>query len=354
MENKEHDILWLESGIFYKGIEKYIQPADVILDIDCGIRPQQFIVPKLLICVEPYDEYAEILRQNFKGTNTVIIRLDAMQALSSLPDNSIETIFLMDVIEHMVKEVGQEVIKECERVANKQIIIFTPLGYMPQEIHAENLDAWNLHGGTWQEHKSGWYPENFPLWKIIACKHLHTHDSTGKELDTPYGGFYAIKFLPKSADLFNDIYAQELLTGNVDYIEALKKSFPNFVVQTVNDQIAKSSLKCALRTCQRTTQLFIDLGAHKTSEEILKLANDEKVELFMTEAREFLAGIRKCAAEFGDINEKEAELVNCKIKINDLKNKITDLEMEIQDLRIQISKNVWLRIYSKLTTIFKK
>lgn len=352
MPSNKQDILWLENDIFYDEVRKYIQSADVVLDVGCGIRPQQYIVPKLLICIEPYHEYAEILKQNFDGTNTVIIQLDAKQALSSFPDKSTDTIFLIDVIEHMTKEVGHEVIKECERVARGQVVIFTPLGYMPQEIHAENLDAWNLHGGSWQEHKSGWYPEDFPFWKIIACKHLHKQTAIGERLDTPYGGFFAIKSLPKSANHFNDVYAQEILESNTNYIKILEETFPNFIEQVVKNQIAQSSIKCAINHCQRITQLLMGQGTSNSLEEIFKTASSEKNETYINQAREFIIRINKFAAEFKDINVRGAEPAND--KINELQTEIVGLHAEIIRLNDLISKNIWSRIYAKFKRILKR
>ena len=48
---------------------------------------------------------------------------DAKTALVAFPDRSIDTIFLLDTIEHMPKKIGKEVLIECERVARKQILI---------------------------------------------------------------------------------------------------------------------------------------------------------------------------------------------------------------------------------------
>ncbi|MGL4226509.1 MAG: hypothetical protein ACRCRR_02675, partial [Rickettsia sp.] len=91
---------WYSADIFHTKIEEFISSVSSIMDIGCGIRPQQYIVPDLLICVEPYQEYAEILKKNLSGTNSIIIPLDAKATLSIFPDKSIDSIFLIDVIEH--------------------------------------------------------------------------------------------------------------------------------------------------------------------------------------------------------------------------------------------------------------
>jgi hypothetical protein len=110
-----------------------------------------------------------------------------------MPPKSVDTIFLLDVIEHVEKEEGLQLLRETEKIARQQIVLFTPLGFMPQE-QLDGEDAWNLNGGAWQEHKSGWLPEDFDdTWMIYACKDFHKVDSKGNLLDKPFGAFWAIK-----------------------------------------------------------------------------------------------------------------------------------------------------------------
>ena len=196
----EKNIIWCSADQIHQIATSQMMQVSSILDIGCGIRPQSYISPEFLICVEPYSEYADILMKNFAGTNVIILRYKALEALKMLATKSIDTIFMIDVIEHMEKEVGMQVLEECSRVARMQIIIYTPLGYMPQEVHGET-DAWGMGGGEWQDHKSGWYPEEFSEWSIVACKELHFKDYKDQPIDPPYGGFYAIKTFQKEAKI---------------------------------------------------------------------------------------------------------------------------------------------------------
>ena len=285
-----------------------IKPAFSVLDVGCGIRPQQFIAPEFLICIEPHLEYVEILKKNLQDTNVLIIPLDAKQALRALPNRSVDSIFLIDVIEHMTKEVGMDVICECERVARQQVVLFTPLGFMPQEIHGGDLDGWNLHGGELQDHKSGWYPEDFPGWNVVACKHLHTHDFKGQPINSSYGAFYAIKSIAKIANYFNDIYSQEVLANSTNNLNYLRSLFPQFIDQIVYREIENSNLKCGIQSCQRTTELFIEQGASKSTEEIFEIVSRERVNAYLTEARKFNTKVSEFAAQFLNVNAREAEL----------------------------------------------
>jgi len=80
-----------------------------------------------------------------------------------------------------------------KKIARNQVIVFTPLGLLPQE-HDSDIDAWGLHGGAWQAHKSGWSPDDFDdTWTIYASDNFRRQDAHGNAFKKPYGAFYAVK-----------------------------------------------------------------------------------------------------------------------------------------------------------------
>jgi hypothetical protein len=98
------------------------------------------------------------------------------------------------VIEHLEKEEGRKVVAESERVAREQIVIFTPLGFMPQHMASNEADGWGLGGSAVQEHRSGWEPEDFgAAWSFYICKDFHGVDFKGKPLEKAHGAFYAVR-----------------------------------------------------------------------------------------------------------------------------------------------------------------
>ncbi|AFB21253.1 methyltransferase domain-containing protein [Rickettsia canadensis] len=366
---------WYSADIFHTKIKEFISSVSSIMDIGCGIRPQQYIVPDLLICVEPYQGYAEILKKNLSGTNSIIIPLDAKTALTTFSDKSIDSIFLIDVIEHMPKEIGKEVLIECIRVARKQIIVFTPLGFMPQEVH--DTDGWNLHGGEWQEHKSGWYPEDFPGWSIIGCKELHTHNVKGELLTTPYGGFYAIKNIVYTENYFNDVYGEKILFDATNHLENFKATFPDFREKIINSEIVKNNLKCGLWKCQRTTELLIEQGATMSLKNILEIVESEKINFAINTAQEYVSTINKFATQFKDINNLQKLLDSANVQINNLQgllksttDQLTDQlivnteeleilkeQLKIKEQELKISnenRSIFIKIYAKIRRMLNK
>jgi hypothetical protein len=189
-------VFWLKKDELFPVVLGKLKQVNIILDIGCGIRPQNFIKPSVQICCEPFDQYIEILQENVKNLydrNYVIIKSTWTEAVNLFPPKSIDSVFLVDVIEHLEKEEALALLKATEAIVRHQIALFTPLGFLPQE-HPNGKDAWGLDGGAWQEHQSGWEPTDFnDSWDIYVSKVFHTTDNKGTPFEHPYGALWAIK-----------------------------------------------------------------------------------------------------------------------------------------------------------------
>jgi len=187
---------WFKAEKLLPAVVKKIQNVNVVLDIGCGIMPQKYIRPMVHICCEPFTQYVEKLQKKITSDydrEYIIIQAGWKKITEIIPEKSVDTVFLIDVIEHLEKEEGERLLKKTERIARNQIVIFTPLGYISQS-HPEEKDAWGMNGSVWQEHKSGWLPEDFvDGWDIFACKDYHKSDNMGKLYKKPKGAFWAIK-----------------------------------------------------------------------------------------------------------------------------------------------------------------
>jgi hypothetical protein len=122
-----------------------------VLDVGAGIRPMNWYKPSHHICIEPYDRYVDRLR----AAGYFVFQETALYALKRL--DTFDAVYLLDVIEHMEKDEGLEVVSLAKEKAHQQVVIFTPWGFMEQEE-----DAWGLGGDYWQKHRSGWLPEDLP------------------------------------------------------------------------------------------------------------------------------------------------------------------------------------------------
>lgn len=134
------------------------KPASVLADIGCGIRPQSLFKARKTIYVEPWHEYADWLETH---GFVPLVRKTALEFLKEVDPTLLDCIVLLDVIEHMNKDEGLEVLKLSTFLAH-QVFVFTPLGF-----HENNDgDAWGLNGIEVQKHRSGWTPEDFKDWRV--------------------------------------------------------------------------------------------------------------------------------------------------------------------------------------------
>lgn len=236
---------------FFETVKNRIKQTDVVADIGCGIRPQTFIEPKHHICFDPHKQYLEHLREKEENNeNLALINTDWKGALELIPEDSVETLFLLDVIEHLEKDKALELVEQTKKVITNQMVIFTPFGFIEQN-HEDEKDAWGLDGGKWQEHKSGWLPEDFgDGWEFIVCEKFHTHDNLGVEYETPKGAFFAIYNAAEKISAEPKPYFSVVVPtyNHADYLgEALDsliaQSFPFWEAIVVNDGSTDNTLE---------------------------------------------------------------------------------------------------------------
>jgi hypothetical protein len=74
--------------------------------------------------------------------------------LSDLPikAHSVDAVVLLQVIEHLTKEEGYQILEAAERIARQRIVVTTPNGYVTQDEY---------DGNPYQRHLSDWSIEDF-------------------------------------------------------------------------------------------------------------------------------------------------------------------------------------------------
>ena len=130
-----------------------------VLDVGCGIRPVfSRWIPELdktrYIGVDAYQSYIDVCCDKWKGVNFMCQPAPPLD----FEDNSFDFVILDDVIEHLEKDQGAELFREAKRIARRGVTVSSPNGFLAQSPH----NTWGVEGGdTWQEHRSGWEPEEF-------------------------------------------------------------------------------------------------------------------------------------------------------------------------------------------------
>lgn len=179
---------------FTRRVLKDIKPIVTLLDIGCGIKPCNIIPNKKHICCEPYKEYVDVL--NNKYPDLEVLNIGWEEVVKRFDKNSVDTVAILNVIEHLEKDKGRELLEKTLKIAKQQVIILTPLGFFEQK-NIDGMDGWGMHGGEWQTHRSGWIPEDFPTlengsWKFYVCNNLTKKCNKEKDFEKPASAFWAV------------------------------------------------------------------------------------------------------------------------------------------------------------------
>lgn len=145
-----------------------------VLDVGCGkgdVMRALALSSKQIVFSVGVDIYLSYIEECKKHrSHTQLVLADAQK----LPfrDKSFETVLCVEVIEHLEKEAGKELIRSLEQIAQKQVIITTPVGFV--ETKGECLCPFD---GTYspipyQFHKSGWQPWEFKElgYQVRGCR----------------------------------------------------------------------------------------------------------------------------------------------------------------------------------------
>ncbi len=139
----------------FPALAAVVKPVGTVIDVGAGLRPALWQPAERRVCIEPCPAYADVLAEN----GFEVVRKTAVEGLSSV--KSADLILMLDVIEHMERNQGELAVWLAERRA-VNILIYTPNGFVEQKA-----DAWGMGQDTWQTHRSGWTPADFPGWQIF-------------------------------------------------------------------------------------------------------------------------------------------------------------------------------------------
>jgi hypothetical protein len=152
---------------FDKKIIDSIFPCERLVDVGPGIRPFDSFKASTHLCIEPHWEYVKVLSER----GYPVVQATALEVLPGL--RNFETILFIDVIEHMTKADGWSCLYHALSCATKQVVVFTPLGFMDQSQIGDEPDPWGYSGWEWQTHQSGWTPEEFRGWDVSISPRYH-------------------------------------------------------------------------------------------------------------------------------------------------------------------------------------
>ncbi|MBS3145161.1 methyltransferase domain-containing protein [Candidatus Woesearchaeota archaeon] len=146
-------------------VEKELKECENILDVGCGANSQiQFFKIKRYTVGIDIDKKS-LEKSRDKKIHNKYIHKNILEINKIFSPKSFDAVIALDVIEHLKKEQGFQLIKKMEKIAKKKTIIFTPNGFLAQEAYDNNKH---------QEHLSGWEIEELKErgYKVIGANGL--------------------------------------------------------------------------------------------------------------------------------------------------------------------------------------
>ena len=121
-----------------------------VLDLGCGSASPVGRFSKRLDRVAGVDMFPPYLdRSRGASIHSEYHQGDALDAVRMFGERSFDCAMAIDLIEHLEKPQGHQLLDVLERVARKKAIVFTPNGFVAQEPY---------DGNPFQAHRSGWTP----------------------------------------------------------------------------------------------------------------------------------------------------------------------------------------------------
>lgn len=131
-------------------LKKALEDCKSALDIGCGpSSPLQYCRNiKYSVGVEPFKPYLEESKKRKIHTKYLNKKAERL----SFPNNSFDAVILIEVIEHMKKKTGRQILDKAEKWARKKVVVSVPNGFLAQA---------GVDNNVLQEHLSGWTAEEF-------------------------------------------------------------------------------------------------------------------------------------------------------------------------------------------------
>lgn len=98
--------------------------------------------------IELFEPYLQASKK--KGIHNEYIKANITEV--EFKENAFDAVMALEVLEHLTKNDGYNLLKKMERWAKKKVIITTPNGYLYQDGYDDN---------PLQIHRSGWDVEDF-------------------------------------------------------------------------------------------------------------------------------------------------------------------------------------------------
>lgn len=150
-------------------VRQEIGPEDSVLDLGCGTLQATGVLGQRHLAVDCFRPYLDEIKDR-----TLTLHAFLPHVLDMFPARSWDIVLMLDVLEHLKKDVALSTIMLAGNIARKKVILFTPLGLIEQA----GYNYADLGFNPWQEHRCG-----FSLAEIeghgYGCSLLDNKDHQG-------------------------------------------------------------------------------------------------------------------------------------------------------------------------------
>jgi hypothetical protein len=152
-----HNLLRIPTAVDYTSEVVARADCHLTLDVGCGEYSRLSVFrPKITtVGIDVFPEAIEKSRsKNVHDFYIVadILRDDLDDLLTKFEGRKFDLVTLYDVIEHLPKKLGYELLERCEALTSKYVLVQTPNGFQEQGPE---------HGNEYQRHLSGWFAQDF-------------------------------------------------------------------------------------------------------------------------------------------------------------------------------------------------
>lgn len=139
-------------SLYYYLLAQELSSTRSVLDVGCGSNSPLAKIPKHFLSTG-VDAFApSIEKSRNRHIHDHYIQCDVTKLDKRLKHKSFDAVIALDLIEHLTKDQGEQLLQSMERIAKKLVIVMTPNGFYAQEPYENN---------RYQVHKSGWRTADF-------------------------------------------------------------------------------------------------------------------------------------------------------------------------------------------------
>lgn len=168
----------LDSAIFGRLADQYlslladeVRGSTSVLDVGCGeASPLSRIGFRIPHSVGVDGHAPTLAACEAAGIHDEHVLLDVRALAERFGPDSFDCVVALDVLEHLPRRDGLDLLTTMERIATRKVVVFTPNGFLPQRPDDLN---------PMQQHLSGWTPEDlatrgFAITGVNGLKPLRT------------------------------------------------------------------------------------------------------------------------------------------------------------------------------------